>query len=108
MTAETATIQVPQPLYHRLERLAQLTNRSLESLVAQTLTATLPPLPDDLPTEQREALLALETLSNEALVAVAGEIFTEEEYERFLLLGDNRATGTLTPEEQRELDEAWS
>jgi hypothetical protein len=35
MTAETKTVAIPQALYQRLERLAHLSGRSLESLVAR-------------------------------------------------------------------------
>lgn len=65
MTAETVTIQVPQPLYARLERLARLTRRPVESLIAQPLSTSLPLLPDDLSAEQRGALLALESLPDD-------------------------------------------
>ncbi len=62
MTAETIAIQVPQPIYDRLERFAKLTSRPVESLVLQALSTSLPLLPDDLRPAQRDALLALEEL----------------------------------------------
>ena len=55
MSAETVSVQVPRSLYVRLERLAQITNRPLESLVEQTLASAIPALPDDLPTATRAA-----------------------------------------------------
>ena len=63
MTTETLTIQVPELLYRRLERLAALSGRPLESLITQTLSASIPPLPDDLPSPTRDALTSLEALS---------------------------------------------
>ncbi len=44
MTIQTIAINVPQPVYRRYERLARLTRRPLESLIAQTLNANIPPL----------------------------------------------------------------
>ena len=69
MTTDTVAIQVPQPLYHRLERMAALTQRSLESLVVQALSSSIPLLPDDLPPAMRDTLVALERLSDEELEA---------------------------------------
>ncbi len=46
MSTDTVAVLVPAPLYQRLARLAALTKRPLESLVAQTLSAGLPPLPE--------------------------------------------------------------
>ena len=55
MTTDTVAIRFPQPLYRRLDRLAPLTQRRLESLIVQPLSPTPPPLPDDLPAAQRDA-----------------------------------------------------
>jgi hypothetical protein len=49
MTTETLTIEVPEPFFRRLGRLAALSGRPLESLTTQTLSASIPPLPDDPP-----------------------------------------------------------
>jgi predicted transcriptional regulator len=59
---QTVAVPVPAPLYQRLERLAHLTNRSLENIVEQALTASLPTIPENLPDAIRDDLLALETI----------------------------------------------
>jgi hypothetical protein len=105
VTAEMVTIQVPQTLYDRLERLARLTHRPVESLIAQTLSTSLPLLPDDLPVEQREALAALESLSDEQLWQVEGATFPESQYERFAELREKSRNAGLTPSEQATLDQ---
>lgn len=103
MTAETATIQVPQPLYARLERLARLTHRPVESLVLQALSASLPLLPDDLPPSQREALIALESLDDDRLWEIEGSTFPAQDYRQFSALREQQRTKTLTAEEQAAL-----
>jgi len=62
---------MPQQLYSRLERLAELSRRSLESVVLQTLDSNIPPLPDDLPDEMRSDLSKLENLGDETLWEIA-------------------------------------
>ena len=105
MTTDTVAIQVPQAVYRRLERLAQLTRRPLESLIVQALSSNLPPLPDDLPAAQRDALVALEGLSDDELWAVTRSAMPQRDQERFAALRDQRLAGTLDPAEEAALDQ---
>src|SRR5215475_10516071 len=100
MTTETIPIQVPEALYRRLERLAALTHRPVESLVVQTLSSSIPPLPDDLPSPTRDALTALEGLSDDELWQVVRSTFPEAQYEQFVELRERRRATTMTSDEQ--------
>ena len=103
MTVQTIAINVPQPVYSRYERLARLTRRPLESLIAQTLNANVPPLPDDLPDEMQRDLVTLETLDDQALwQAARGTASPQQQAQHRLLLEKNRSD-TLTPAEQESL-----
>jgi hypothetical protein len=104
MTTEMMTIQVPELLYRRLERLAALTHRPLESLVLQTLSSSIPPLPDDLPPPTRDALTALEDLGDDTLWQLTRSTFPDHQYEQFTALREQRRAGALTPDEQANLD----
>jgi hypothetical protein len=104
MTTETLTIQVPERLYRRLERLAALSGRPLESLVTQTLSASIPPLPDDLPSPTRDALTSLEALSDDDLWQIVRSGIPEAEYEQFSELRAKRSAGMLEPDEQATLE----
>lgn len=104
MTSETVTIEVPQTLYRRLERLAALTHRPLESLVTQTLLSSLPPLPDDLSPAIRDALVAIEPSSDDDLLQIVHSTFSEAQYEQLTALRERRRAGLLTPEEQITLE----
>src|SRR5438046_9352447 len=97
MTTETLTIQVPERLYRRLERLAALSGRPLESLVTQTLSASIPPLPDDLPSPTRDALTSLEALSDDDLWQIVRSGMHEAEYEQFTELRAKRRAGRIGP-----------
>ena len=107
MDTEIIEIHMPDVLLHRLERLAKLTHRPLETLIVQRLSSTLPPLPDDLAPEWRDALLALESLSDDELQEVAASMMSEGDYERLSKLRDREAEGTLTPEEPAALESMW-
>ncbi|MBI3760378.1 MAG: hypothetical protein HY260_00755 [Chloroflexi bacterium] len=103
MAAQTTTIQIPQNLYRRLQRMAELTRHSLDEVVARTLETSVPPLPESWPEEMRQDLLALESLSDEALWQVArSQVSPERHEEHSRLLEKNRA-GTLAEGEKAAL-----
>ena len=103
MSESMVAVQVPEAIYRRLERLAALTNRPLENLVAQTLSSGLPPLPDDLPVTMREALLALEHLRDVELEQVVRGGMSEAQIEQYEELRERRRTGVITEPEQQAL-----
>lgn len=105
MAVETVAVQLPRTLYRRLERLSALTQRPLESLIVQTLSSTIPLLPDDLPEPARQSLLQLEALSDDELWQVERSTFPQDQYERFSTLREQRRAGTLSAEEQAILEQ---
>ena len=104
MAVDAITIHLPDGLYRRLERLASLTQQPLEGLIVKTLSSSLPPLPDDLAPAFRDALLALEALSDDELRQVADATMPEAAYERLSALRDERRERPLISNEQAELD----
>lgn len=102
--ADTVAIQVPTGLYRRLERLADLTHRPLESLIEQTLSANLPPLPDDLADGARNALVMLEELSDDDLWNAMRSTFSGEPHAQFIALREKARAGTLSEHEHVRLD----
>jgi hypothetical protein len=54
MNQPTVAVQIPEPLYRRLHRLAALTHQPVESLVAQTLDAGIPPLAEEVPEQMSQ------------------------------------------------------
>jgi len=105
MAVQTKPVQIPVSLYQRLERLAKLTNRSLERVVEQTLTAGIPPLPDTLPNESRDDLIVLEALDDTALWQVTQSTVSPEQQEQISQLLEKNSLGTLTASEQTRLDD---
>jgi len=105
MTTQMVAIDVPQPLYRRLQRLAELTRRPVETLVAQTLDANIPPLPDHLPEEMRADLLALESLDDESLWQVARSTVSPEQQKEHSRLLTKNSRGTITEADRGRLDQ---
>lgn len=103
MSIQTVSIEMPQPLYHRLERLSKLARRPLQDLVVQTLDVGIPPLPDDLPQEMRPDLLALEELDDDALWQVARSEVDPGQGEQHSLLLEKNRLGTITEPERETL-----
>ena len=104
MSEPTVAIQLPHLLYQRLQRLAELTHRPLESLVLQALDAHIPPLLEDMPEHIRKDLAALEKLEDEALRHVAQSEWSTEQRARYSALVEKERTHTLTPAEQSALE----
>ncbi len=104
MATDAVTINLPDHLYRRLERIAKLTKQPLEGVIVRTLSSSLPPLPDDLPPATRDALQALESLSDHELQQFAHAILPEDQHTRSMELRERRVEGTLGTGEQAELD----
>lgn len=99
MSSGMIHVAVPQMLYQRLERLAQLSGRSLESLVAQTLTASIPPIPDDLPIQSREALQSLEQSSDDELWSTLSQKASEISVDQWEQLRARERSGIISTQE---------
>lgn len=103
MAAESITVSVSRSLYRRLERLAALTHRPVDSLIEQTLASTIPPLPDDLPAEMQGVLLGLESLDDASLAHLMWSMVPPEQQEQLAHLQDKRRHGALTKTEVEQL-----
>lgn len=105
MAADTVTIQVPQALYERLQRVATLTHRPLERLVEQALEQGLPPLPDDVPAAYRDALAALETQPDAQLWQAVNATLPAAIADHLTALRQQRRDGHLSTSEAATLAE---
>jgi hypothetical protein len=104
MSAHTIAFQMPEPLYLRLQRLAALTHRSVESLVLQALDAQIPLLLEDMPAPLRSDLSALETLEDMTLQQVAQGVWSSARQIQYTALLDKERANTLTPSEKAALE----
>ena len=70
MATQTVSVGLPKSIFIKLERVAELTHRSVEDVLAATLDAALL-APADLPDDLANELVAMQMFSDEALWAAA-------------------------------------
>lgn len=71
MVTRRLTVELPESVFQELERIAELTNQSLEALAAQSITSNLPPSADNAPPQMQVELLAMQTLPIDELLKIA-------------------------------------
>ncbi len=57
MSKRTIAIELPEPIFEKLDRLAKLTHQPLEAIVSQSIASNLPPTVDTAPIELQSELL---------------------------------------------------
>lgn len=103
VAAETVTLQVPGSLYARAKQAASQNQQALEQLLVSAMMSGLSLL-DDLPDDMVMDMATLALLNDRALWRVARQTMPEEQYERMDELLALKNQGTLTAEQQQELD----
>ncbi|MGE0827626.1 MAG: hypothetical protein AB7G75_33000 [Candidatus Binatia bacterium] len=103
MTIQPLHLELPEKIYRRLQRVAEVTNQPLEAVVTQTICGNLPPSLDDLNPEWREIVADLSSLSDDALWAITQEALPASQWRRHQRLLRKGQEGTLTEAEQTEL-----
>ena len=104
MVLKPLTVYLPEPLYERVKETAVATDRSLEEVAEQLIALSVPPLEEDLPPELRNALAALNLMSDEELWRIARSHLDDDKHERFEILVDASKERVLTVEEEQELE----
>lgn len=101
MADTTISVQLPEPLYRRLEGAATATQRTVDEVLATTIAASLPPFPD-LPETLANELAEMIWFSDDALRAATRPIFTPEQQKRLAELNNLEDERPLTEAEQTE------
>jgi hypothetical protein len=104
MANRPVTIEIPDDVYERAQRIAQETAQPLEQVIANRLAETFSVL-SALPSDEQAELTAFRLLSDDTLRGVTREQMTRQEKERAVYLGDRNSRGTITPEERREYEQ---
>lgn len=104
VTTQTVTLQLPESIYERVQRTAQMLQRPVEEFLLDTVTTALPLL-DDLPPELVEDMAALALLNDKALWRVAQSTLSKAAQKRLDWLLDQQGRRELAPAEQQELDQ---
>jgi hypothetical protein len=102
MTFPTVSLQVPEPIYRRLQRMAEITHRPVEDVLTTTINVALPPDPG-LPADLADALAAMTMLSDAALWAATESSLSPTQQRRLSQLSHAGGSRKLTAAESAEL-----
>ena len=103
MTTQRVTIELPEPVFRQLVRIAEATQQSVEVLAAQSVLSNLPPSVENASLEMQPELLKIQSLSIEELLAITNATVERSQHERHIELLDKNKEGSLTSEERQEL-----
>jgi hypothetical protein len=103
MTTQRVTIELPEPVFRQLMRLAEAAHQPVEAIVAQSVMSNLPPSADNAPPELQPELLRMQELSTDELFDIAQAQAEPSQHSRHTELLSRNAEGLLTLEEQQEL-----
>jgi hypothetical protein len=103
MTTQQVTIELPEPIFRQLARIAQATQQSVEVLAAQSVISNLPPSVENAPLEIQPELLKMQNLSIEELLAIAHAVVESTQQQRHVELLEKNKDNSIAPEERQEL-----
>ncbi|MFE1744618.1 hypothetical protein [Coleofasciculus sp. H7-2] len=104
MATRQLTVELPEAVFQRLARIAELTDQSLEALAVQSITSNLPPSSENAPPEIQTELFVMQTLPVQELLKVAHSHLPSTQQQRHLVLLEKNQTGLITaPDERQEL-----
>ena len=102
-TTEMFTIRLPLAAARRLRHVAEISQRPIDEVVAETLRVTLPPGLEDVPPAFRAALVQLETRSTADLWQEMQATLPAPQVARYDALLRQHATSTLDSAGEKEL-----
>jgi hypothetical protein len=100
--APMVSVQVPEAIYRRLRRAAELTHRSVEDVLTTTVDAALPSAPN-LPQDLADDLAALAMFSDDALWAATESSLSAAEQRRLRQLTQAAGRRSLSVAESAEM-----
>lgn len=92
------TLPLPDEVYRRVERLAQLANRDIADVLADAIQQSIPPV-----SLRTEVLEPVSILSDEQILSLTELQMEPEQDKRLSELLDGQQAGSLTESEQLEL-----
>ncbi|MBN1429365.1 MAG: hypothetical protein JXB07_13410 [Anaerolineae bacterium] len=101
MASQTVSVGLPKSVFMKLDRVAELTHRSVEDVLAATVDAVLV-APAGLPTDLANELAAMQVFSDEALWAAAQPSLSPAEQTRLSQLNHTAGERSLTAAEASE------
>ena len=104
MPEQTVTLELPEPLWEWAKHAAMVTQRPVEKVLVDSLSATMPPPLDDVPDEFREELVHLETKNDDDLWAITRSSMSPKTLRQYDNLLEKNSRGMLIAQEKRKLE----
>jgi tryptophan 2,3-dioxygenase len=101
MTVHPVTVNLAEPIYRRMQRAAERTQRSVEQLIGDALAA-MTPEHAELPADLQTALAQMAYLDDAALWQAARTALQLDQQQRLAALHDQQQRTQLSPVEQAE------
>lgn len=108
MATQRVTVELSDPVFQQLVRIAEATSQPIEVLAAQSIASNLPPSADNAPPEMQAELLQMQTLSIDELLEIAQAQIESEQQARHTALLEKNQKDEISPEERQELSELRS
>lgn len=102
--AQAITIELPDSLYAQLERTAALSHQPIDTIVAQSLAHSLPPVLQDVPPQYQADVFPLLEMDAVDLMLEAKRNFPAEKWAEYQALLDKKKQKPLTSAETARLD----
>ena len=102
--SQTITIDLPDPLFKQLKRAAELFRQPTETIIAQSLAHSLPPLLEEIPFQYQPDVFPLLQMNDADLRQEMSRAFPPERWVEYETLLDKKKTGALTSAEEQRLD----
>jgi len=107
MSEQTIAVEIPQTLYQRLQRLAEVTHRPLSNLIVQAIDQNVPPLLDKLPPAMQHELSAMESFSDDRLWKVTRSQVSTDQQTRYSELLEKERADELNESEETEFESLY-
>jgi len=96
---QAITIELPESLYVQLEQTATLSHQSIDKIIAQSLTHSLPPVLQDIPPQYQADVFPLLEMDVIGLQAEAQRSFPTHKWEEYHALLDKKKEEELSKTE---------
>jgi len=101
---QVITVRIADKLYDQLKRTAELSQCSIDTIVAQSLLHSVSPLVEDSPIEYQQDVYPLLAMDEAALQAEVRRSFPAESWAEYETLLEKKTAGALTCAEYAKLE----
>lgn len=97
-------VHIPDILYDQLKRTAELSHRSIDTIITQSLAHSIPPLLEDIPLEYQSDVYPLLEMGEQELQAEARRVLSASRWSEYEALLEKNQAGELTAHGKIRLD----